>query len=524
MSEPVGKAVRTRAVVAALLALAALPAAASAQGPADDEPDPIFTPAEASAQLEAAQTALAAGGGGEATVTQELRDLALALPYLQGAERREARDLLARPPDGSGEIFGGNWPLNANEQTEESAHFVVHWPIVPGCQAPEQGCDEPELQDEDPGNGVPDYIDDVIGAAEESYAVQNGTLAWPEPKPDGARGGNDKVDVYVADICNEGTQSCVFGYASPDDNAATCNQPPFECFAYLVLDNDYQPEEFGYEDPGIPLRVTTAHEYNHILQFGIDANQDRWMFESTAVWAEEQVFPADDDWLFYVRVWARGSEKPLTRFSAQGFTRVYGSAVWNHWIDRGAHYGPGVVLDAWQTSRDGHPKDFAIDSYDRAIKQNGGPGFSKEFGRFAAATAEWRAPQFDFPDRERYPDVKRRGKLRPDGDAKRFDLDHTAYRLLRVRPGSDSKLALRVNAPRGVRISIALVAREGGPEGGDVRIKRRYAKRGGSKTVRLKGVQQFKRITAVVVNADGRVRGASRRYTRDNEPFRAKLR
>jgi hypothetical protein len=524
MSASAGKAVGTGAAVAATLALLALPAAAGAQAPADDAPDPLFTPAEASAQLEAAGAALTEGVGEEATVTQELRDLALALPYLDGAERREARELLARPPDGSGEIFGGSWPSNATEHTEGSAHFVVHWPTVPGCHAPEQGCDEPELADDAPGNGVPDYIDDVIAAAEDSYAVENGTLGWPDPKPDGSRGGNSKVDVYVADICSEGTQNCVFGYASPDDASNECNRAPFRCFAYLVLDNDYQPQEFDYEEPGIPMRVTTAHEYNHILQYRIDTNQDPWMLEATAVWAEEQVFPDDNDWLFYVRVWARGSDHPLTRFAAQGFLRVYGSAVWNHWIDRGAGYGPDVVLDAWQTSRDGRPKDFAVDSYSRAIKQNGGPGFSKEFGRFAAATAEWRAEEFDFPDRERYPDVQRLGKLRPGGDAKRFELDHTAYRMLHVRPGSANRLALEINAPRGVRTAIALVAREGGAKGGDVTLKSRYAKRGGSKTVRLKGVQGFERITAVVVNADGRVRGSSRQYTRDNETFRAKLR
>ena len=99
--------------------------------------------------------------------------------------------------------------------------------------------------------------------------------------------------------------------------------------------------------------------------------------------------------------------------------RVYGSAVWNHWLDVGAGYGPDVILDSWQKSRQSDPKDFGIGAYDLGIKENGGPGFAKEFGRFTAATAEWRAPEFGFPDREEYPDVKRKGKLRRGGPCAR---------------------------------------------------------------------------------------------------------
>ena len=36
------------------------------------------------------------------------------------------------------------------------------------------------------------------------------------------------------------------------------------------------------------------------LQFGIDTIQDGWLFESTAVWAEERTFPADNDYLLSI--------------------------------------------------------------------------------------------------------------------------------------------------------------------------------------------------------------------------------
>jgi len=247
-----------------------------AAGPAHGLEPAQATEAEAVAQLEQAVAALE-GAEPARDVTNELRELALALPALQGADRRRALAILARPPsnDGVTSPFGGEWPCpdsgpNDCAMSAESANFKVHWPEIDNCDAPEPGCDEPDLTDDSPANDLPDYIDDVLAAAETSYEVQNNDLGWPPPKSDGSLGGNSKVDIYVADIC--GNRHCLFGYASPDDTSNSCNGPPYKCFAYLVLDNDYA--EFGYPDPGEPMRVTMAHEYNHILQFNLDANQD----------------------------------------------------------------------------------------------------------------------------------------------------------------------------------------------------------------------------------------------------------
>jgi hypothetical protein len=521
MSERAGIARGTRAAIAVVVgagALLALPHVAGAQDPA---PELGFTGAEASAQLDQAVEALTGGDPSVADPTEELRDLALALPALDGTERRQARAILARPPanDGGVEPFGAEWTAaaTATEQTFNTANgFRIHWVTLGG--------DAPNLANTG-GAAAPDYVEDKVAVfADESQMVENGTLGWPESKSDGTRGGGSGLtDIYLADICEPG--ACIFGYAGPDDNSGQCNTPPFRCFAYLVLDDDYAPEEFEYPNPDIPLSVTMAHEYNHVLQFGIDAAQEAWMFEATAVWSEEHVFPDADDWLFYLDTWKRQPQEPITKFGAGGGLRVYGSAVWNHWLDVGRGYGPDVVLDSWQKSRQSDPKDFGIGAYDLGIKANGGQGFAKEFGRFTAATAEWRAPQFSFPDREEYPDVKREGKLRRGRSAEAFRLDHASYRLIRVAPGSASRLKLSVRAARGVHTGIALVARAGGAETGEVRVKFDYLRRGGREGITLQNAQDFERITAVVTNADGRVRGSNTSdYAHDNERFRATLR
>jgi hypothetical protein len=123
--------------------------------------------------------------------------------------------------------------------------------------------------------------------------------------------------------------------------------------------------------------------------------------------------------------------------------------------------------------------------------------------------------------------VERDGWLKPGGKRKRFKLDHTAYRLLDVDPGSRNVLKLRVKAPRNVRTAIALVGRVGDPETGDIDKDLEYTGKGRRLTARLGDVQEYDRVTAMVANADGRIRGRAGNdwnYTRDNQRFRVTLR
>ncbi|MGH2803339.1 MAG: hypothetical protein ACRDL4_09890, partial [Thermoleophilaceae bacterium] len=108
----------------------------------------------------------------------------------------------------------------------------------------------------------------------------------------------------------------------------------------------------------------------------------------------------------------------------------------------------------------------------------------------------------------------------------RFELDHTADRLFDV-PAKARRLELKLAAERGVRSGLALVARFGDPVGGSVRSKARYLRKGGRGSVTLRGLRKARRITAIVINADGRSKGfrkGEREYTRDNVRYRAKLR
>jgi len=369
-----------------------------------------------------------------------------------------------------------------------SRHFCVHWVA--------EGLDAPNLGDRN-GDGIPDFVDRVLRVAERVHRVENGRLGWREPRSDGQRGGrNGKTDVYLSQIGGE-----LFGYAAPDRGQATKqHRIPRRLHGYLVLDNDYSPFEFPGTKPLEDLQVTFAHEYNHILQFGYDAYQDPWFAEASATWMEDQVYNGIDDYLRYVRRWVKLYETPLTANSI----KEYGSAVWNQWLAR--RYGPEIVRRAWAGAIDARPGGFSVATYERALRSTGPSDLSRDFTRFAAAVAEWRTGR-GFRESHLFPDAPRQGSLPLDGTGLTRMLNHTTFQLLGVRPRDGRAVVVRLAAPRGTTAGLALVGRRGSERNGWSVLRVDYARGGGELGVRLPRPGRFRRITAVIVNADARASG-----------------
>lgn len=520
-------------VLVALLAVAE-PAAARQQAltPSAGEA------AEASVALETAEQALGVAdaptddpapagdqtGAPALDASVALNALATAVPQLRGGERRRARGLLARPTDGPTDQYGDGYPKGVPLASAESAHFCVVWVSDPAAT------DAPDLADDNgtaDGDGVPDYVESLLTIAEHSYGVEvaPGALGWRAPKPDRDGCGASPAthaDVYLEQLGKKG----LFGYESPDPGQGRARSR----YGYMVLDNDYAKSEYGYSDPAIPASVTFAHEFNHLLQQAYDSLQDPWMFESTATWVEDKVYPEINDYLFYMPAFAGNPGAPLSDLVAGRGLRVYGLAAWNHWLDSGdGGFGVDAIRRAWEVSGSVDPVDNAFAAYGRSIELGGGKGFSSEFVRFATATAEWRSGFGDFPDAASYPDVSRKGALRR-GEGLSFALDHTAYRLLNVgvAGASGPSLTLSLKAPHGLRCGLALIGRDGSRRSGSVTQRVRYLDRGGRGSVTLADPGSYERITAVIVNADPRVEGRARGgdfvYAKDGVELSARLR
>jgi hypothetical protein len=453
---------------------------------------------------------------GRRQLTPLLKQLAIRLPHLRGAERRRAESLLARPTDGNADPQANGWTVpEASNSPACSDHYCVHWV--------DSSPDAPNLTDAD-GNGVPDYVDSVIATAEHVHSVENDQLGWRAPKGDGTLGGGtgvDKTDIYLNQLGGTG----IYGYSAPDPNQGITSRD-HSTFAYTVIDNDFQKSEFPqYASPLTPLQVTVAHEYNHLLQFNYDTLQDTWMLESTAVWMEGKVYPEAHDYLQYLPGWVGLTTVPITSFNGdnpndRNNVKVYGSSVWNKYLD--AKYGQDIVRNAWEGSL--AAKSFAVGAYDAAIRQHGGSGFQDDFDRFAAATAEWQAVNSGFPEGALYPDVDRAGSFRVDGQGGSTRLNHTTYALVDVASSSASRIKFSMAAPAGTAAAVALVGRTGGLPGGNMTLALHEMPAGGTGTVILTHPSRYARITAVLINSDAKTSGGSSAtgdfiYKRDRQLF-----
>lgn len=444
-----------------------------------------------------------------------LRQIAQQLPALRGSQQREAARLLERPTDGGSDPQQNGYSVH--EATPYcSAHFCIHYVT--------SSADAPNLSSSN-GSGVPDYVQSVANVAENVYSVEVGTLAWRAPKSDGALGGGlGKTDIYLKNLGGTG----VYGYTAPDPGQLQGHS----LYAYNVIDSSFDKAKFPtYSSPLIPLEVTLAHEFNHVLHFNYDALEDTWMFESTAVWMEGRVYPAAHDYLQYMPGWVSLTEVPLTTFDGANpndrhNVKVYGSAVWNKWLD--ARYGPAVVRDAWADSTLVRPQSFAPAAYDSSIRQHGGRGLSDEFDRFSAATAEWGAQGSGFPEGSLYPQVARIGSLPVNARGGIAKLNHTTFSLISVPPTAAPRVKLVVSAPAGTSAALALVGRNGPAVGGSVVSELAELPRGGRGSVTLANPSAFSRLTAVLVNSDFSQQGFSRTvgdwlFRRDAQSYVARM-
>ncbi|MEA2424078.1 MAG: hypothetical protein QOH13_488, partial [Thermoleophilaceae bacterium] len=419
-----------------------------------------------------------------------------------GFERSGA--ILARPDDTAADPQDTHkWSgLEAAGSPHCTPHFCVHWTGT--------GSDGSDAAHADQ---MKDILENEVFPCENTTAptacAGSPGLGWRLPASDGTLGGDARTDVYIENLYDS---EKVFGYVATDPGQP--QDPSVAHYAYMVLDKDYTRYAGGDAAGGLVAeQVTAAHEYNHILQNAYDYLEDSWMFEATAVYMEDKVYPQDNDYLHYVPAWATNPHQPLTAFSNQNL-KPYGSAVWNHWLDH--RFGSGVVRSAWESSVGS--ADFAPAAYSAAIGAAGGAGFSDEFDRFSAAVAEWNAPGSGFPDP--YPDVVRDGTLPAGSQTSPFGLAHTTFALFEVPVPSDSPPVIRLTAtlPAGTSGAIALVGRTGAdPAAGTVTSNLTPMPAGGFGAVQLDNPAAFGRITAVVVNSDASKAGFD--FTADDYVF-----
>ena len=251
-------------------------------------------------------------------VSLAMRDLFVALPRLDATDRRTARHLLARPTDGASDPLGDGYAVPARKSCR--GHVCVHW-VDSTADAPPSRA----------------WVRTTLRALNSVWAAEVGDLGYREPRGDGHRGGDARLDVYLKELGSRG----IYGYCTPERKV---KGHKWLASGYCVLDDDFARAQFG-APPRQSLRVTAAHEFFHAVQFAYDYGEDPWLLEATATWMEERV--ADDvndnrQYLPYGQVGAPG--RSLDRFDQRGFSQ-YGN--WTFFEYLSSRFGVGVVRSIW---------------------------------------------------------------------------------------------------------------------------------------------------------------------------------
>src|SRR5688500_2409593 len=178
-------------------------------------------------------------------LTEALRELARGVRHLRSEERERAVDLLERPTDlGDPDAY----PSGITVERDCEGSFCVHWAATDLAAAT--------------------MVPAVLAEAEVVRTFENVTLGWRQPPNDG----DNRVDIYLQDL---GAQR-LFGFAATDPGQNSQAQS-----SYLVIDNDFAPAQYNGEPADKSLRLTLAHEYGHVLQYGYDVTGDPWHYEAS---------------------------------------------------------------------------------------------------------------------------------------------------------------------------------------------------------------------------------------------------
>ena len=230
-------------------------------------------------------------------------------------------------------------------------HFRVHYDTT--------GSHAVDMTDED-GNGIPDYVDSTLVYLEYAWDLEINQLGYPVPLSDNGKGGGNEIDVYLKELNN------VYGQTTPDSNSGT------SVSSYIEIENDFAEDIYATKGYGA-LRVTTAHEFFHVIQFSLYNNWDLlWWMEQTAVWMEDKAWDDVNDYLYYLYLFFNNKETPLD--SNTGYFK-YGAAIWAYYLVK--RFGDDIIKDIWIHLSEIRSSEIA--SFDDVIPI----GLSEAFGEFA---------------------------------------------------------------------------------------------------------------------------------------------
>ncbi len=210
------------------------------------------------------------------------------------------------------------------------------------------GPDSVSVEDVDPANGIPDFVERCAEYADRSLAVVVDSLQFTPPvlPPDG-----------TYDITFLGLPSGTYGYTTV--TGATTEIVVHRSFTgglgWAGPNDDPDGDALGR------AKVTIAHELKHASQYSTSGWTEGLWIEADAMWVEEVVYPVVNEYRYWVDMFTLSQlDAPWVRIDNDAGQGNYEDCLWHHWIE--GQWGSAGVRDFW-TRRAQYAGEPVTDSY-----------------------------------------------------------------------------------------------------------------------------------------------------------------
>jgi hypothetical protein len=398
-----------------------------------------------------------------AVISEIVRRLDRMTPALQ----RAIRPFLLRPTEP--ESFWNHQPLPPGEDDspptcsesylDDPKYPIRYWYCSDDASAETQRRNIQSLQE---------HLDQASAYDVESRAMLGQTPCSDAGSNNGHDGGNGSIDVYIvpggyaASSLRSRSYSLsgtTVGYTQPlymDDKSCPTS-------AYIILN----------ADANLDSRV--AHELFHAIQLSFTPDAYRyWWSEASATWAEDLVFPAQNDehqflkaslWTFTApacgptgqctptttRDTSQPTDGPLdTEGGPGGRTVDYGAYLWPFFLTRVAGKDPNTIGKVWKAmGANGNP----LDAMKVAI-----PDFHSAFKQFALVN--WNQ---DVPEAQKYVDYDNGYVGQPMSTSLIAQELVKTYPVSKSDPAKDSDTEVDLNVPHASVRYTGVAVEEGSP-------------------------------------------------------------
>lgn len=246
----------------------------------------------------------------------------------------------------------------------------------------------------------------VLPIAEDVWTAEIEEMGWPMPPTDYGVGGSDDYDIYLT---NEETQGGAWTYTTYDTGVepdAWSDDDLFSNSSYIAIDDD----ESWIPDSSMPGFV--SHEFNHALQYGMDANEyTLFAWESTAEAIAELYSGNGRDFKNEISdfqshpslsILFDSYTRQVTNYGNDTYYYEYGGWIFGAFIEQGIGTNDGSTLaQVWRDLAAGSRADEP--DYVDALGMIGGTDYP-DAGALFLAFSEWRMAVAENDDGAHYSD------------------------------------------------------------------------------------------------------------------------